>query len=180
MNTKSKIIIYCVVFLFLLTMWGFVCAGKLTTFCLLRLTLLIMLSYIAMIIDVRTKQVPNILILIMITVWLLLIVPIMFFDPGYAVSILTESLLGLLTGGGMFLLVYIISKKGLGGGDVKFIAAAGLFLGFSEIIPVILYGTILAAITGVILILAKKIKRKDTMPLVPFLFAGIIITAFIR
>jgi len=133
-----------------------------------------------MIIDVRTKQVPNILILIMITVWLLLIVPIMFFDPGYAVSILTESLLGLLTGGGMFLLVYIISKKGLGGGDVKFIAAAGLFLGFSEIIPVILYGTILAAITGVILILAKKIKRKDTMPLVPFLFAGIIITAFIR
>ena len=58
----------------------------------------------------------------------------------------------------------------LGGGDVKFVAAAGLFLGFARIIPATLYGTILAALTGLALIALKKIGRKDKMPLAPFLY----------
>ena len=37
---------------------------------------------------------------------------------------------------------------------------------------------VLAAVTGLILILLRKIGRKDTMPLAPFLFAGILITFF--
>lgn len=177
---KYNIIFCCAGFLLILALWLIICAGKLTVFYLFRFSLLIVLSYIAAIIDIKTKRIPNMLVLIMITVWLLLIVPVLFFDPGYGLNMLTDSLLGLLTGGGMFLLVYALSKKGLGGGDVKFMAAAGLFLGFSETIPAILYGTVLAALTGVFLILIKKIKKKDTMPLVPFLFAGIMITAFIR
>jgi len=59
-------------------------------------------------------------------------------------------------------------------------AAAGLYLGFSETVPAILYGTVLAALVGLVLILLKKIGRKDTMPLAPFLFAGIIITVFTK
>jgi len=43
-----------------------------------------------------------------------------------------------------------------------------------------LYGTILAALTGLILILLKKLGRKDAMPLAPFIYAGILITVFYR
>jgi len=173
-------VFYCVGFFLLITVWIIVCADKVTVVNMFRLALLILLSYIAMIIDIKTKQIPNVLVLIMITVWLILIVPVLFYDTGYGINMLTDSLFGLLSGGGLFLLVYVISRKGLGGGDVKFMAAAGLFLGFSETVPAILYGTVLAAITGLVLILLKKINRKDTMPLVPFLFVGIIITAFMR
>jgi len=102
----------------------------------------------------------------------------MFIDTENGIRLLADSMYGLLIGGGIFLLVYLISRKGLGGGDVKFMAAAGLYLGFAETLPVILYGTVIAAFVGLVLIFIKKIGRKDTMPLVPFLFAGIIITVF--
>ena len=65
-----------------------------------------------------------------------------------AVSMLINSVLGFLMGGGMFLFVYIVSRKGLGGGDVKFMAATGLFVTINKILGVMLYGSILAALTG--------------------------------
>ena len=102
----------------------------------------------------------------------------MFINTDNGVKALTDSLYGMALGGGLFLLVYLFSRRGLGGGDVKFMAAAGLYLGFSGVIPAILYGTILAALTGLILILLKKIKRKDAIPLAPFLFIGILIIIF--
>jgi len=73
-------------------------------------------------------------------------------------------------------MMYAISRKGLGEGDVKFMAATGLFVTINKILGVMLYGSILAALTGGILILTKRIGRKDTMPLAPFLYIGIIIT----
>jgi len=118
------------------------------------------------------------LVIIMLFGWLMLIVPMIFHDTENGLRLLADSIYGLLIGGGLFLLVYIISRKGLGGGDVKFMAVAGLYLGFAGTVPSILYGTVLAAITGLILIALKRIGRKDTMPLVPFLFAGIMITMF--
>jgi len=178
-NNRCNIAIYASGFLILLAIWVVVSADKFTVINLFRFTMLILLSYIAMIIDIKTKQIPNILVLIMIIAWLLLVVPVMFYDTGYGINMLLNSLLGLLAGGGIFLLVYIISRRGLGGGDVKFMAAAGLFLGFPETIPAIFYGTVFAAVTGLILILIKKLNRKETMPLVPFLFIGIMITAII-
>jgi prepilin signal peptidase PulO-like enzyme (type II secretory pathway) len=154
-------------------------AQALSTFSLLRTALLIILSYIAMVIDIKTKHIPNMLILVMFAGWLLLITPMMFFDTETGIKVLIDSIYGLLLGGGMFLLVYLLSRKGLGGGDVKFMSAAGLYLGFSGTIPVILFGTILAALTGLVLIMLKKINRKDSIPLAPFLFIGIIITVFL-
>ena len=162
----------------ILFVWLMLYTGELSAFSLLRYTLLIVLSYVAMVYDINTKRIPNILVLSMVACWLLIFVPMMFIDTENGIRLLADSMYGLLIGGGIFLLVYLISRKGLGGGDVKFMAAAGLYLGFAETLPVILYGTVIAAFVGLVLIFIKKIGRKDTMPLVPFLFAGIIITVF--
>ena len=172
--------IYCACFLIIKLVWLLVIAAGLSAFSLLSSALLIILSYAAMVFDIDKKRIPNALILTMIAGWLLLIVPMIFFDTESGIIQLKDSLYGLLTGGGLFLLVYLLSRKGLGGGDVKFMAAAGLYLGFAGTIPAILYGTVLAAIVGLILILLKKIDRKDTMPLAPFLFVGIMITVFTK
>ena len=175
---ERKVAFYCAGFIITMCSWLIVCAGELSAFSLLSSALLIIFSYIAMVFDINTKRIPNTLVLAMSVGWLLLILPMILIETGTGVRQLADSLLGLLAGGGLFLLVYLLSKKGLGGGDVKFIAAAGLYLGFSGVIPAILYGTVLAAITGLVLILFKKIGRKDTMPLAPFLFIGIMITIF--
>ena len=170
--------LFCAGFIVVFFVWLIVYTSELSAISLLKTALLIALSYIAMVLDIKTKRIPNILVLIMITGWLILILPMLFYDTNNGLKLLVDSLYGLLLGGGLFLLVYLLSRKGLGGGDVKFMAAAGLYLGFAGTIPAILYGTVLAALTGLILILFKKIGRKDTMPLAPFLFAGIMITLF--
>jgi len=175
---ERKIIVFGTGFIVIFFVWLIAFAGELSAFSLLRFALIIILSYIAMLFDINTKKIPNALVLTMLFGWLLLIVPMMFLDTENGISLFTESISGLLIGGGLFLSVYIISRRALGGGDVKFMAAAGLYLGFAETVPAILYGTVLAAMTGLILVALKKIRSKDKMPLVPFLFAGIIITIF--
>ena len=152
---------------------------RLEAFTLLRLGLIIIFGYVAAIRDAKTKQIANSLVLAMLTAWAIMITPMLFLDTGAAIPLLTTSALGFAVGGGLFLLVYLISRQGLGGGDVKFMAAAGLYLGFSDTLSAMLSGTILAALTGLALILLKKIGRKDAMPLAPFLYAGILITVFL-
>ena len=162
-----------------ITAWGIIKAGELSVFHILNFSTLITLSYIAMVFDIKSKRIPNLLVLIMMLGWLLIIVPSLFINTENGIKMLANSIFGLLLAGGLFLLVYFVSRKGLGGGDVKFMAAVGLYLGFSDVLPTILYGTVLAAVTGLILILLKKIDRKGKMPLVPFLFVGIMITLLI-
>ena len=135
-------------------------------------------SYIAAVHDFKNKSIPNTLILGMISTWFFMMIFKFFVDSNMAISLLKESMIGFFIGGILFLLVYILSKKGLGGGDVKYIAASGLYIGFSGILSVSLIGSLLAAIVGLILIYLKKIKPKDTMPLVPFLYIGILLTVF--
>jgi len=165
-------------FTMILFLWLILCAGKLTTFFILRTAMLITFSFTAMLTDIQKRCIPNKLVLGMFTGWLLLMAPKLLLDIQAGFPILMDSMIGLLIGGGVFLSVYLLSSRGLGGGDVKFMAVAGLFLGFGGTLPAILYGTVLAALSGLILIALKRIKRKDAIPLAPFLFAGIMITLF--
>ena len=174
-----KITLYCSGLFIVLSIWLIVCAAELSAFTILKTALLIILSYTAMLFDIHTKRIPNTLVLIMIVGWLVLIIPVLLSDVSIGIGLLIDSVYGVLIGGGLFLLVYILSKKGLGGGDVKYMAVVGLYLGFLKTTHAILFGTVIAALTGLILISLKKIGRKDTMPLAPFLFIGIMITVFL-
>jgi len=175
--TGQKITLYCAGLMLIIPVWILLRADGSSILSVLNSVLLISLSYIAMIYDIKTKKIPNILVLIMAAGWLLLAAAVLITDTENGSKLLMDSMLGFLSGGGLFFMVYLVSRKGLGGGDVKFMAAAGLYLGFAGAIPAILYGTLAAALTGMILITLKKINRKDKIPLVPFLFIGIIIAA---
>ena len=59
-------------------------------------------------------------------------------------------------------------------------AVAGLYLGFGGVLPAMLYGSVLSALTALVLIALKKIKPRDSIPLVPFLYVGMMLTMFIR
>ena len=152
--------------------------GKMEAIVFLWCLMLVVFGYITSVLDIRTKRIPNNLVLAMLVAWVITVVPVLFFDISRAFLLIKDSAFGFALGGGLFLLVYVISRKGLGGGDVKFMAVAGLYLGFHGVIPTIFCGSILAAITALILILLKKLNRKDTMPLAPFLYVGMLITIF--
>lgn len=152
--------------------------GRLSAFSLLQSELLVIIGYLVAVTDAKDKWIPNSIVLMLLSGWVLTIVPQLFVDTEAAVEALKNAAMGLAAGGGLFLLVYLVSKNGLGGGDVKFMAVAGLYLGLGGVIAAMLFGSILAALYGFSMILLKKLNRKDTIPLAPFLYAGILITIF--
>ena len=74
-------------------------------------------------------------------------------------SSLQDNLIAALVGGGIFLLIAIVSKGSLGGGDVKLIFGLGFWLGTQKLLNVVLVGTICGGIVAVIMILINKKSR---------------------
>jgi len=97
---------------------------------------------------------------------------------GYYLVGWRDSLMGLAVGGGLFYLLAVLSRGGMGGGDIKFIAAAGALLGWQKVLLIIFLGAFLGSCVGLPLILMKKKSRKSEIPFGPFLAAGTLAVIF--
>ena len=64
----------------------------------------------------------------------------------------------------------------VGGGDVKLMAAGGSLFGANGIWQAFFTGILLAGIWTIVMLLCKKVKRKSSIPLGPFLSAGMLIS----
>ncbi len=92
-----------------------------------------------------------------------------FFIPGMGI---VRALLGGGVGFGALLLVYILSRGGFGGGDVKLGALLGLAAGFPLVLVSLLVAIIGGGVVAGLLLVTGRKKRRDTMPFGPFLSAG--------
>ena len=153
--------------------------GQAPTVLALRLVLL-SAGYAAARIDWKEKRVPNRLVIWFAVAWFLILAPLALYDPDVALAIGISGIVGFFIASVVLLTVYIISRKGLGGGDVKLMGVASLYLGYDGALSALLYGSVLSALTAVILTVMKKMTPKDSIPLVPFLYIGILITEFFR
>ncbi len=85
-----------------------------------------------------------------------------------------------LAGGGIGLVVmalpFIISRRGMGMGDVKLGALVGLMTGFPLVIVAILLSWISGGLVGAILLAFKIKKRKDPIPFATFLATSAMVT----
>jgi len=80
-------------------------------------------------------------------------------------------------GGGIgFVILAIISRGGMGWGDVKLAALIGLATGFPLVFVALIMGAILGGVVAIVLLVAKKKKRKETIPFGPFLSLAALIT----
>ncbi|MGC2424564.1 MAG: prepilin peptidase [Nitrospirota bacterium] len=89
-----------------------------------------------------------------------------------------NSLLGMVVGGGIFYLIAVLSRGGMGGGDIKLIAMIGAFLGWKGVLLTIFVGSLLGAVVGIWLMVFKGMKRKTPIPFGPFLVAGAMAAIF--
>ena len=77
---------------------------------------------------------------------------------------------------GFFLLVVLISRGGMGWGDVKMAALIGLVTGFPLVFVALFLAIIFGGLIAGILLLLKIKKRKESVPFGPFLSLGTIVT----
>lgn len=87
-----------------------------------------------------------------------------------------QYVIGLVTVSGFLMIVYWITKgRGIGGGDIKLMAACGLLLGWKLILLAFLLGCVLGS---VIHFMRMKIaKAESILAMGPYLSAGILIAA---
>jgi len=91
---------------------------------------------------------------------------------------LTGATLGLLAGGGLFFLIAVLSKGGMGGGDIKLMAVLGFAVGWPLVFVVFLLAFLLGAAVGVALLINRKKMRHDPLPFAPFLALAFFISVF--
>ncbi len=118
------------------------------------------------VIDARTREIPvgfNIFILFLGLIRLLT-----------DLSHWSQYVIGFFAVSGfLFLLILITKGKGMGGGDMKLMAATGLLLGWKLNILAFLLGCVLASVIHLTMMAIKKADR--TMAFGPYLSAGIYI-----
>lgn len=94
----------------------------------------------------------------------------------WIVTGIANAAIGGAIGFGLFLLIALVSRGGMGWGDVKLAALIGLATGFPLVFLSIIMGAILGGIVAVALVIAKKRKRRQTIPFGPFLAVAAMIT----
>ena len=142
----------------------------------IRYLLLIGVLFLIAWIDQHKKKIPNRLLLFLLVgrIFLLLLEWLVF--PGMGLSLLISSTLGMLLGGGLFLLAHFISRGGVGMGDVKLFGVIVCYTGVGGIMPLVFLTVMVSAVYSIVMLLLKKIKLKEEIPFAPFVLIGTILT----
>ncbi len=91
-----------------------------------------------------------------------------------------RALIGLIVGTGTFILAQILSRGGVGMGDVKAFGVIGLMLGGKMVLALSFYTVLLASVFGVVMLVRKKITAKTGIPMAPFALAGAVVMLVFR
>ncbi|MDI3299551.1 MAG: prepilin peptidase [Bacillota bacterium] len=78
----------------------------------------------------------------------------------------------------LFALIGLLSRGGLGGGDVKLAAVLGLYLGPASAAVALFAAAVLGGGVAGVLLATKKRARRDELPFGPFLAAGALVAWF--
>ncbi|MCL2461658.1 MAG: A24 family peptidase [Defluviitaleaceae bacterium] len=89
-----------------------------------------------------------------------------------------QAVFGLLAGGLPLAAVVLLTKDGMGMGDMKLMAMAGAFLGWQRALAALAIGVLAGGAFALILILLKKKTLRAEIPFGPFLAVGVIVAAF--
>ena len=132
------------------------------------------------VIDYKLQIIPNRLNLTMFEIGL-----VFAFLYGFSnVAISINMLLGMLVGGGIFLLITLLGglvygKEAMGLGDVKLMGALGLYFGITNIIIVSLVSFLVCAIISIFLLTTKIKKTDEYIPFGPFIVIGAFVSIFV-
>ncbi len=89
-----------------------------------------------------------------------------------------DSLLGAVAGFLLLLIIAVVSKGGMGFGDVKLYALLGLILGFKLVLLSFFLSTLYGAVIGSLALLFRIVKKRQPIPFGPFIAAGTLTAYF--
>ncbi len=147
---------------------------------LIKYMILTPMLFSVAVIDFKESIIPNRLLLTMAETGLLLTFIYGISDINLAMDMLLGMVVGTVIFGILTLLGRLVSgKEAMGMGDVKLVAALGLFFGASNILAISIISFLLGAIISIVLVLSKKRKIDDYIPFGPFIVIASYISIFV-
>lgn len=137
------------------------------------LTMLVLFSglIVCSVVDLDYKIIPDPVNLVMFALGILLLAV-------QSTGTLLNGLLGAAAGFSLLFFIALLSKGGMGGGDIKLGAVLGLYMGWPQIFLVLLLSFVLGSAAGLLWIGMKKKSVKEAVPFGPFLSAAALVSIF--
>lgn len=148
-----------------------------------KYALLLPMLLSAFCIDLKLQIIPNRLTLTIFETGLIFTFLNAVLNTNLGITTFTNSILGMLVGGGIFLLITVIGgiiagKEAMGFGDVKLMGALGLFFGWLNIIIVSVIAFLLAAVISIGILIFRRKGFNDYIPFGPFIVLASLIVIF--
>lgn len=128
------------------------------------------------VLDWKKKIVPNHVLLVLLGVRTVLMAAECICFPYAILEIILSSAAGMGGGWLMFFLAALLSRGGIGMGDVKLIAVMGYYLGFQVLMSDLILTLLLTVLAGVLALAFRKVSLHTELPFVPFAAMGTILT----
>lgn len=150
----------------------------------IKFMLLIPMLIIAFMVDYKLQIIPNRLTLTIFELGLVFTFAETLLNINVGINIFVNNLLGMLVGGGIFLLITLIGgiiagKEAMGFGDVKLMGALGLFFGWLNMILISVMAFLFAAIVSIIILISRKKKMNEYIPFGPFIVVASMIPMYL-
>lgn len=150
----------------------------------IKFMILIPMLIIAFMIDLKLQIIPNRLTLTIFEVGLVFTFIETLLNPNFGINVFTNNMLGMVVGGGIFLLITLIGgliagKEAMGFGDVKLMGALGLFFGWLNMILISVMAFLFAAVISIVILIARRKKFSEYIPFGPFIVVASMIPIYI-
>ncbi|MEK5207714.1 prepilin peptidase [Psychrobacillus sp. FSL H8-0510] len=140
------------------------------------LELVVALLFISLLVIITVSDIAYMLIPDKILLFFLIpLIVLRVFEP---LSPWWDSIVGAVVGFGVLLLIAIVSKGGMGGGDIKLFFVIGLVLGWVPTLLTLFLASIIGTVIGVISLRRTKQGRKTPIPFGPSIAIAAIIAYF--
>ncbi|WP_231710760.1 prepilin peptidase [Gracilibacillus suaedae] len=130
---------------------------------------LISLFSIVLVADLCFMIIPNSIILCFLPIFMLFRV-VQPLEPWWA------SITGAIAGYSLIALIIVVSRGGMGGGDMKLLGLLGIILGFPSILLAFFMAIVIGLFSSMFLILKNGFKANQKIPFGPAIIAGAIIS----
>ncbi len=133
--------------------------------------LLVSMLMIILVSDITYMLIPNrvLLFFLPLFIFIRIVQPL---DPWWS------SIFGGIIGITLLAIIIIVSRGGMGAGDMKLFGILGIILGIDKVLLAFFLSCMIGAIIGMLLLLFRVIKRKQPVPFGPYIVVATLITYF--
>lgn len=126
-------------------------------------------------IDLREERIPNFF-PALLAFSAVVINIISYFTLESAFEYITSSVFATVVSALGLAMVYLLSRRGIGLGDIKIICALAMMCGVYVLFGTILFGIVSAGLAAIIMLIIKKKTLQEAMPFGPYIYIGFAIT----